>query len=231
MKKINKVLKNTINTLNSTIQNLISKIPTNTQIIELINKILSNFNFQQEINNLNIQINNLTIQINNLQNLINTLQKNIVPIGSIISYGALIPPVGWLNCDGSAINRNDYFLLFLVINTTYGVGDGVNTFNLPDLRGRTIIGTGTGSNLTTRNLGDIGGEETHLLTINEMPSHNHGGFTGYSSWASGRHAMNQGGGAGNDKGQHRHTIDFEGGNNSHNNMSPYIVFNYIIKVN
>lgn len=50
-------------------------------------------------------------------------------------------PEGWLTCDGSAVSRTTYAALYAVIGTTYGVGDGSTTFNLPDARGRTIVGT------------------------------------------------------------------------------------------
>lgn len=87
-------------------------------------------------------------------------------------------PTGWLLCDGSAVSRATYSDLFSAIGTAYGTGDGSTTFNVPDYRGRTILGAGTGSSLTARALGDTGGAETHTLTTDEIPSHNHGGTTG-----------------------------------------------------
>lgn len=77
-------------------------------------------------------------------------------------------PAGWLLCDGSAISRDEYSRLYAAIGTTWGAGDGSTTFNIPDLRGRSPIGAGAGSGLTTRTLGDEVGAETH----------NHGGATG-----------------------------------------------------
>lgn len=65
-------------------------------------------------------------------------------IGPLPYAGSSIPS-GWLYCDGSAISRTTYAALFTAISTTWGVGDGVATFNLPDMRGRTIIGDGTGT--------------------------------------------------------------------------------------
>ena len=95
------------------------------------------------------------------------------PSGSILLFGGASAPSGFFMCDGTAISRTTYSVLFAVIGTTYGVGDGSTTFNLPDLRGRAPIGYGTGSGLTTRTIGSHGGEETHLLTTPEIPSHTH----------------------------------------------------------
>jgi hypothetical protein len=58
-----------------------------------------------------------------------------IAAGTIQSFGFTTPPTGWLVCDGSAVLRTTYATLFAAISTFYGNGDGVNTFNLPDLRG------------------------------------------------------------------------------------------------
>jgi microcystin-dependent protein len=99
-----------------------------------------------------------------------------VPIGSIILHGlATAPNAGWLYCDGSAVSRGTYSVLFSVIGSTYGPGDGSTTFNLPDLRSRVPAGAGAaaGAGLTPRALAASGGEETHLLAQTEMPGHVH----------------------------------------------------------
>ena len=96
-----------------------------------------------------------------------------IPVGTIIPYTSMTIPTGWLTCDGRALSRAEYFELFEIIGITYGSGNGVSTFNLPDLRGRDIIGVGQGSGLTNRTLGDTSGSETKILTINQMPSHTH----------------------------------------------------------
>lgn len=69
-------------------------------------------------------------------------------IGPLPYAGASIP-VGWLYCDGSAVSRATYAALFTAISTTWGVGDGATTFNLPDMRGKTVIGDGTGTNIVS----------------------------------------------------------------------------------
>jgi microcystin-dependent protein len=63
-----------------------------------------------------------------------------VPSGSMFIWPTVTSPTGWLICNGSAISRTTYATLFAVIGTTYGVGDGSTTFNLPDLRGRSPFG-------------------------------------------------------------------------------------------
>ncbi len=64
------------------------------------------------------------------------------PPGSIIAYTMETAPIGWLICDGSAVNRVIYAALFSVIGTTFGSGDGQFTFNLPDYRGAFLRGSG-----------------------------------------------------------------------------------------
>jgi len=63
-----------------------------------------------------------------------------VPIGSMVSYGGASAPTGWLLCYGQAVSRTTYALLFAVLGTAYGSGNGTSTFNLPDKRGRASIG-------------------------------------------------------------------------------------------
>ena len=62
------------------------------------------------------------------------------PTGSIVFYAADTPPIGWLECDGREIDRSQYAALFNVIGLTYGPGNGIDSFNLPDLRGVFIRG-------------------------------------------------------------------------------------------
>ena len=101
----------------------------------------------------------------------------LVPIGTILDFAAATAPTGYLVCDGSAVSRTTYAALFAVIGTTWGAGNGSTTFNVPDLRGRTAIGAGTGtaSDATAHALGSNGGTETHKLTSAQsgVPAHNH----------------------------------------------------------
>jgi len=93
--------------------------------------------------------------------------------GSILAFAGSSLPTGYLDCDGSAVSRTTYAALFTAIGTTWGIGDGSTTFNLPDLRGRAVIGVGTGSGLSARALADTGGVETVALSTAELASHTH----------------------------------------------------------
>ena len=93
-------------------------------------------------------------------------------IGEIRMFAGNFPPVGWARCDGQLmpISQND--ALFALIGTTYG-GDGVNTFGLPDLRGRVPVHQGQGPRLGNWVIGESIGAETVTLTSNQLPAHAH----------------------------------------------------------
>ena len=93
-------------------------------------------------------------------------------VGEIRLFGFPRIPTGWFACNGQSVSIAQYEVLYAVIGTIYG-GDGVNTFNLPDLRGRVAIGQGQGLSLPNYPLGQPGGEEMHTLIETEMPVHSH----------------------------------------------------------
>ena len=97
-----------------------------------------------------------------------------MPAGVITQYVGTAAPAGWRLCDGTLYNAADatYARLWATIGTTYG-GSGINSFAVPDLKGRVPVGYGAGTGLTTRALNDKGGLETHLLTEAQMPQHRH----------------------------------------------------------
>lgn len=142
-------------------------------------------------------------------------------IGMIIPYGGSAAPDGTLACDGAAYNTGDYPDLYAVIGTSYG-NNGAGTFRVPDLRGRTAIGAGTGSGLSARALGDSLGEESHTLTTTEIPSHSHSIPSTLPGLALEPGELPVLGpllttSTGN-----------TGGDGAHNNMQPSVVINYVI---
>lgn len=86
---------------------------------------------------------------------------------------------GWLICDGRSLSATVYVELFSIIGTTFG-SNSMGTFKIPDCRGRTLGAIGSGTGLSSRNVGDTLGTETHVLTTNEMPGHTHTGTTASS---------------------------------------------------
>lgn len=172
--------------------------------------------------------------------------SNDVPIGTVLAYAGAIPPAGFLLCDGSTQDSALYPQLAAVL------GDGASStfsavatgyFALPDLRGRTIIGAGTGAyvsggSLTARALGGRSGREAHTLVESEMPNHKHfiefylddGGTGGvipplplYGSHSavpiSGYPVVDR----------TSFWTEFTGGNGAHNNMQPFNTLSYIIR--
>lgn len=155
----------------------------------------------------------------------------LVATGTVLGYAGTSAPSGYLICDGSAVSRSVYADLFTITSTTYGVGNGSTTFNLPDLVGRVPIGAGTGdaTDATAHALGTEGGTETHTLTEAEMPSHRHSSASGSAfmvySAATGWYF----GDPGVPISQDTPYTAYTGGGAAHNIMQPYTTINYIIK--
>ncbi len=113
----------------------------------------------------------------------------LVPPGVIADFAGANEPAGWLFCNGQAVSRTTYTDLFATIGTAYGPGNGVDTFNLPDLRGRVSAGVdnmggiGAAGRLTGLALTGTQGSQDHNITAGEMPSHTHSvsGTTGGQS--------------------------------------------------
>lgn len=95
-------------------------------------------------------------------------------LGQIDYYAFSFPPSGWTLCDGALLSISLNQSLFSLLGNTFG-GDGRTNFALPDMRGRIPVhdGGSAGTNLTRRVLGEQGGEETHVLSANELPAHSH----------------------------------------------------------
>ena len=148
----------------------------------------------------------------------------------IISWN--FAPRGWAFCNGQlqAINQNQ--AMFSVIGTAYG-GDGIRTFGLPNLQGRTPVHVG--GQLGSKSIGTTGGAEQHTLILGEMPAHIHsqqGTTQAASTDTPGGNLVAQGA-------QIYHApadlqpmasdvIGFTGGNQPHENRAPFLVLNFII---
>lgn len=145
----------------------------------------------------------------------------------IVSFN--FPPKGWAFCNGQLLPINQNQALFSLLGTTYG-GDGRQTFGLPNLQGRVPFHMGNG--LT---LGEAGGETAHTLNISELPAHNHvpvGSSNAASAaspagnvWAS---LTNGGYLATPNAAMNPASILPIGGNQPHENMSPYLTLNFCI---
>ncbi len=149
----------------------------------------------------------------------------------IMAFG--FAPRGWAQCNGQLLSIQQNQALFSILGTFYG-GDGRNTFGLPDLRGRTGMGTGGSSGYV---IGQQGGEVNHTLTYAEMAQHNHalvaektGGTDqdpATEMFGSGGNIFNNAAGTPNTQ-LAGNAIANSGGNQPHNNMQPYTTLNYCI---
>jgi microcystin-dependent protein len=151
-------------------------------------------------------------------------------------FGGNFAPRGWALCNGQLLSIAQNTALFSLLGTTYG-GDGITTFALPDLRGRVPMHAGQGPGLTDRLLGERSGEESHVLTTDELPTHRHGlfadtavatltrpgtafiarnaaGIPAFGSAGIGYMALG--------------SVGYTGENQPHNTMQPYLTVNFII---
>ena len=176
-----------------------------------------------------------------------------IPPGTVVPFAGANVPIGWALCNGQTLDGSQpqNAGLFAAIGLSYG-GTGTN-FNVPDLRGRTVIGTGQGDTWTGAGgstdwlLGVKFGAEKHVMSIGEMPSHNHGvNDPGHSHKATVSNFLGGAFYATNQSSQSANhfpsqapntshnttgiTIQNTGGGQPHNNMQPSLVLNYIIKL-
>ena len=211
-------------------------------------------------------LNELSAALNDDPNFSTTVANALaalVPAGTVIQSARVSAPAGYLLCEGQAVSRSTYSALFDAIGTTYGVGDGSSTFNVPNLQGKVPVGKNSG---TFSTLGATGGAETHTLTVDQMPSHTHiqnshnhtqnshnhtqnphthsaayannvggslnsfslGSVSGQGALVNNTTATNQATTATNQA--TTATNQNTGGGQAHNNLQPYIVLNYMIKI-
>ena len=143
-------------------------------------------------------------------------------------------PRGWAFCDGQILPINQNQSLYSLLGTTYG-GDGRTTFALPDLRGRTPIHVGRSNGGQHHTLGQKSGEETHTLSANEMPQHNHvlqGSSADANVPVAGGHHFGRASSVVYGEEQTGSlaggTILNVGGGQAHENMQPYLAVNFCI---
>jgi microcystin-dependent protein len=151
------------------------------------------------------------------------------PIGSVMMFAGATAPTNYLFCRGQAISRSTYSGLFALVGTTYGAGDGTTTFNLPNLQTRVVAGLDAGGSpdVAFDALGETGGAKTHTLVEAEIPSHTHtiAARENPASGSAGSLGLSNAGGTITTR-----TSNATGGGGAHNNLQPYIVLNYIIRV-
>jgi len=153
-------------------------------------------------------------------------------VGEIVIYaGASSPDASLLLCDGASYLRADYPDLFAVIGTNYGASDSTH-FNVPDLRGRTTIGVSGGHALAS-----TGGEETHTLSVGEMPVHSHTDLGHLHTVGNQGIFLELSPPVGvfpnaiptpGVTGLASANIQNAGGSEAHNNMQPFLSINYLI---
>ncbi|MHA7055903.1 phage tail protein [Aquimarina sp. M1] len=170
-------------------------------------------------------------------------------IGEVRMFAGNFAPRNWALCEGQLLSINSNQALFSILGTTYG-GDGRTSFALPDLRGRVPIGPGHGPGLSDRRLGQRSGTEYNILNITQLPSHNHSGSIKVNSTDATQSAATNGAsiatpGAISGRAfegtlgyntstpditlnQQSVTIGNTGGNQSVNNMQPWLSIYYII---
>jgi len=124
----------------------------------------------------------------------------LIPSGSVITTAASVAPTGWLLCDGAAVSRTTYAVLFAAISTTYGAGDGSTTFNVPDLRRRTPVGVGASDTIASTD--GVAYASRSATQTHSIPPHYHGMGTG----ADLNITSSGSGTTGNDSPDHTHNL-------------------------
>lgn len=176
-------------------------------------------------------------------------------IGSMCVFAGNFAPRGYAFAEGQLLDISTHTALFSILGTTYG-GDGRTTFALPDMRGRTVIGSNQGPGLSNYRNGATGGEESVTLSVNQIPGHSHSAVSNVTATATAKASLAGDTDNGSDAvwGQNPRddiyssetpeltmssdaievnvsvetTIGSTGGNRSHENRMPYIAMHWII---
>ena len=170
-----------------------------------------------------------------------------MPLGAISPYSGSTDPTdpAYLIADGRAISRANYADYFAQVATTYGVGDNSTTFNIPNLKGKVPVGRDAGQ-VEFDVLGENGGFKTHTLDTTQIPSHSHPNSLNGETWwpwvghVYGNYEQSMGykpgwnafDGSGAEAVTNHVGISnaAAGGGLAHNNLQPYVVLNYIVRV-
>jgi len=142
-------------------------------------------------------------------------------------------PRGWALCNGQIMSIQQNAALFALLGTTYG-GNGIQTFALPNLQGRAVLGQGSGGG-SSYVVGEIGGEVNVTLTTQQMPAHTHI-VQATSATANLKPAAGNASASSSDNPfaptsnttMNSNSLSSVGGNQAHPNLPPYLVMNYII---
>ena len=157
-------------------------------------------------------------------------------IGEIRMFGGNFAPVDWALCQGQLMAISQNAALFALLGTTYG-GDGVQTFNLPDLRGRAPMHQGQGPGITAKIMGERAGLENVTLTTNQLPGHSHpmvastdpaDQINGSNGVVAAAPTLSMYIAAPPDSALNSSSVQSVGGNQPHENMQPFLVVTFII---
>ena len=165
-----------------------------------------------------------------------------IPTATIVPWSSASVPSGFLECAGAAVSRSTYSALFAIVGTTYGVGDGSTTFNLPDLQDNIPMGksgtkalASTGGANTVSSTGNVGGATANAtLSTAQLSSHNHlvvgqpygGAGNAYNNGAmgGGQYTGNRG-----SDGGHSHNMSANFSGDATSVLQPYLTLIYVIK--
>jgi microcystin-dependent protein len=164
--------------------------------------------------------------------------------GTILPWSTVTPPSGFLECDGTAVSRSTYAALFAVVGTTYGIGDGSTTFNVPNLADNVAVGKSnnkalgtTGGANTVTPTGNVAGSTANAtLSTAQLASHSHPGGGSFNiavngtgpgpGLAGGNNAGT--GNAGSGQG-HSHNMSANFAGDANSVLQPFLTLIYIIK--
>ena len=166
-----------------------------------------------------------------------------IPTATIVPWSSASVPSGFLECNGQAVSRSTYAALFAIVSTTYGVGDGSSTFNVPDLQDNVAVGksnnkalASTGGANTVASTGNVGGSTANAtLSTAQLASHSHTGGViqgdtniGTGSGQTAKSPPTNTGSAGSGQG-HSHNMSANFSGDATSVLQPYLTIIYIIK--